>query len=174
MNRMARVGLLTITCAVLAGTSISAQKIIAKEGREEFEGVEYVGGDATHPKKVSGWLVLKDSTLSIHKCIRDCQASDTKPYYDSLPDYQFELRSVTSVTSSSDVRGASVGSKMLFGGLAGDRKQEFVLVRYENDRSAEAPYFKTKKSQSASLEAKIRFRLKKLGVVIPDAPRATP
>ena len=62
-----------------------------------------------------------------------------------------------------------MGSKLALGLLAGDRKEELVGLVYESATSAEAPIFKTQKAQAAALEAKIRFRLKKLGVVLPAA-----
>ncbi len=160
--------------AINLPTLAVAQTIIAKPDREEFEGVEYVGGDATQPKKLYGWLVLTDSTLSIHDCSgrrEYCGAKEKGNYYKPEPLFTIDLRRITSVESSSDVRGANAGSKILVGALAGDRKEEFVGLTYETKSSAEAPIFKTQKAQSAALEAKIRYRMKKLGVALsPSTP----
>jgi hypothetical protein len=115
-----------------------------------------------------GWLVLTDSTLSLHACGRQfCATHKDLPLYDSIPYFTIPLRSITDVSSSTQVRGPSTGSKIAFGLLAGDRKEEFVGLVYETATSAEAPIFKTQKAQASALEAKIRFRLKKLGIVLP-------
>lgn len=117
------------------------------------------------PKAKLGWLVITDSTIALHECTRQyCEYDKKGKHYKPEPIYAIRLQGIKSVESLSDVRGASVGSKLAFGFLAGDRKQEFVGVIYETETNAEAPVFKTQKAQSAAVEAKLKFRLKRLGI----------
>lgn len=74
-----------------------------------------------------------------------------------------------------DVRDASVGSKLLFGGLAGDRKQDFVTLTTETESIAEGIVFKVKQNEAAGIAAKINFYIRKaqqdaptLGQQVPD------
>lgn len=145
------------------------------DGSESFSRIEYIGGDATQPKKLYGWLVLTDSTLEWRDCTHsDCRGHKDGEYFKREARFTIPLRTMTELASSSEVRGASVESKLLIGSLAGDRRFEYVLVVYEHATSAEAPVFKTQKAQSDALEAKIRFRLKRLGITLqpPDTAKA--
>ena len=141
--------------------------IIARDGWEAFPEVEYQGGDATKPKKMYGMIVLTDSTIALHRCRwQYCEDDRKEVKTPFLPEplYLIPLRRIQEISASSQVRGPSVGSRIAFGLLAGDQKQEFVGLVYETESSAEAPVFRTLKTQSGAIEAKVRFRLKKLGV----------
>jgi hypothetical protein len=162
---------MVLVCTSILPIKVGAQRILSVDGRDEFQNVEYVGGDATQQKSRSGWLVVTDSTLSIHRCrLSGCLPHDKNRYYEEVPDYQIPLRTITEVTSSSQVRGPSTGSRIALGVFAGDRSEEFVGIIYETESSAEAPVFRTKQAQSAALEAKLRFRLKRLGVELTPTP----
>lgn len=157
--------------ALIALGRIDAQPpaVIARDGWEAFPVVEYQGGDATQPKKRAGMLVLTDSTLALHECYwTGCYdfKKQEKPPFRAEPLYLIPLRAVREVSASSQVRGPSTSSRIAWGMLASDRTEEFVGLVYESASSAEAPVFKTMKSQSGAIEAKVRFRLKKLGVDI--------
>jgi hypothetical protein len=169
----ARAVLVALSLAAIPG-DLAAQMIVAVDGRDEFQRVEYVGGDASQPKKEYGWLVLTDSTIAIHGCPQvACPHDKKRRYYREEPEYTVHLRHITEVTSSSQVRGPSTGSRLALGFLAGDRTEEFVGLVYETENAVEAPVFKTQRAQSAALEAKIKFRLKRLGVELVPAQGAS-
>lgn len=144
--------------------------IYARDGWEAFAGVYYEGGDATQPKRLMGMLVLTDSAIGFYRCV-SAQCFDDKkggkpfrePAYFSIP-----LTSVKDISTSSRVRGADAMGKIMVGGLASDRPEDFVALVYESQTSIEAPLFKTAKTQVAAIDAKIRFRLKKAGLELPD------
>lgn len=159
--------------AAVASMAVTAHAqsplVVSRDGWEAFPWVEYQGGDATQPTKRRGMLVLTDSTLSLHKCrfeYCDDHRKHTELPFEEKPLYTIQLRSIKEVTSSSQVRGPSAGSRLALGLLAGDRTEEMVGIVYESASSAEAPVFKTQKAQSAAVEAKLRFRLKKIGVTL--------
>ena len=148
-----------------------AQVVIVREGWEAFPGVEYQGGDATQPKKRWGVLILSDSTLGFYPCIEAEYCREYKGNVAQLnkPIFVIPLKQITDVSSSSQVRGASVGSKIAFGLLANDRAEEYFGFVYESETSAESPVFKVRKTQSGALEAKVKFRQRKLGVKVAPA-----
>ena len=153
----------------LLPVSLPAQSIIVRDGWEAFPNVEYQAGDATQPKKRYGVLVLTDSSVALFECrLSDCGDSPPRPLWQKAPYFVIPLAKVTGVGSNSLVRGASTGDKLLLGALAGSHSEEFVAVRYETAASAEAPVFRVGKNMAGAIEAKIRFRLKKLGIVIPE------
>lgn len=155
--------------ALIAGVqTLEAQEmIIAPNGDDLFNAVQYLGGDAAYPKKRWAVLLLTDSTLSLHDC-RDSGCEKREGTIRLKPAWMtIDLRSIKEVASSSQVRGPSTGSRIAFGLLAGDRTEEYVGLVYETASNAEAPVFETAKAHSGALEAKIRFRLKKLGVDLP-------
>lgn len=158
-----------VFAAVLAAPkSLHAQRIYVKDGWEAFPNVEYQGGDATQPKRLQGMLVLTDSTIALHPCAwvscGPVPNDTTKPPFAPKPFFTIRLSELKEVASSSDVRGPSAGAKLMVGALAGDRKDEFVGLVYETSSRAEAPTFRTEKTHANAIEAKIRFRLKKLGI----------
>jgi hypothetical protein len=148
--------------------------IVAGDGWEAFLGVEYVGGHAKFGyKRPSLVLVLTDTTLSVYPC-HDSFCSEPRGRgrwkSDSLI-FQVRLDQITAVDQSSRVKAASMGSKILIGFLASDKNEEFVGIGFETETSAEAPVFRTRQAQAGAIDAKIRFRLKRLGRSI--APRDT-
>lgn len=146
---------------------VAAQSIIARDGWEAFPEVEYQGGDTTQPKKRTGMLVLTDTTLALHKCRKEyCKDTKGKVPFKDPPYFTVLLSTLTAVDSSSQVRGPSTGDRIAWGGLAMDHTDEFVGLVYETPTNVQAPIFRTEKAQSAALAAKIRFRLKKLGIAL--------
>jgi len=147
-----------------------AQVVIARDGWEAFPNVGYEGGDATQPKKRNGVLVLTDSTLGLYQC-HDPYCEDRGKYFVrwDKPFFIVPLRQITEVSSSSQVRGSSVAGKLAFGLLANDRAEEYFGFVYESATSAESPVFKVQKTQSGALEAKVKFRQRKLGMTVAPA-----
>ena len=76
---------------------------------------------------------------------------------------------ITEVGNQTDVRDASVGKKLLFGGLAGSRKQDFVQITYETADLAEGLVFKVKQGTATGVVAKIQFAVKKKKGVSPES-----
>jgi hypothetical protein len=165
---------LAAIAAVLLPLALGAQApaVIAGDGWEAFPNVEYQGGDARFPKQLFGILVLTDSTLGFYPCRVttefSCRDAKGKSIWKDQPYFMIALSAVQHLQSSSRVRGASAGAKLMIGGLAGDRAQNFVSIVHETDSSAEAPLFQTTMAQSGAFEAKLRFRLKKLGRPLPE------
>jgi hypothetical protein len=159
---------------VLWGTPTLAQPpttgIYARDGWEAFAGVYYEGGDATQPKRLMGMLVLTDSSIGLHPCVYEQCQDDKKgkqpfkePAYFTIP-----LNAVKRITNSSQVRDADLAGKIMVGGLAPARAEDFVAIVYESPSSVEAPLFKSAKTQVAAIDAKLRFRLKKRGIELQD------
>lgn len=161
--------LLLLVPVVVSSQPYSGPSILVRDGWEGFPAVEYQGGDGTMPKKRTGMLVLTDSTLGFYSCPYDCEHDSKKPKFFDKPIFRLPLASVKEVSSSSQVRGATFGSKLMLGAFAGDRTEEFFGFVYESSTSAEAPVFKTMKAQSGAIEAKVKFRLKKLGLTVPPS-----
>lgn len=160
--------LLTVVAVCALAPSVRAQDIIVRDVYEAIPKVEYRGGDASHPEKLFGVLKLTDSTLSLHSCKRlRCQPVDGEVEWDYRPLLVVDLRSVREVSTSAQVRAPGVASRIAWGMFAPDRSEEFVGLVYETATSVEAPVFKVPKTTSAAIEAKVRFRLRKLGVVLP-------
>ena len=173
-----RKSLLVLGFSLAASTgSVNAQipKIVARDGWEAFLSVEYRGGHAQFDSRVVNLaLVLTDSTLGAYRCITgSCWAKDGDPIWKDPPLFVVRLDQITSVDASTSVRPASVGSKLLIGMLASDKREEFFGFAFESETSAEAPVFKTQATQAGALDAKIKFRLKKMGRPLPIAPDTT-
>jgi hypothetical protein len=169
MKLATRVALVAAVCC-LASRSEAQREIVARDGWEAFV-VEWMGGDATRAaKRHMAILVLDDTSMTLYACnvSPHCMTNGKGPPHKGPPLYSIQLKSVKDVTSSSQFRGQGTLAKLALGGLAGDANDELVNVDYETASSAESPVFKTERAQSAALESKIRFRLKKLGVTIPE------
>lgn len=114
-----------------------------------------------------GVLVLTDSALGFYPCrVRQqggCAVDKGKSVWTEPAHFVIALTGVQSLESSSRVRNASAGDRLLIGSLASDRPQNFITVAHETAASAEAPMFRTEVTQAGALDAKIRFRMKKLG-----------
>ena len=134
-------------CGLLlfAGFGTSARVAAAQE---VFQDVEYISGHANMENKEKGMLLIGESELRF-----------TKNNGDVL--FAIPLSAVTEVSSQVEVRDGSVGKKLLFGGLAGSRKQDFVQVSYETDKLAEGLVFKVKQGKSTGIVAKLKFAAKK-------------
>jgi hypothetical protein len=159
--------LFTLSLVIVpALTHAQGSAIYVGDGFEAFPNVEYQGGDASQPaKKRIGMLVLTDSTLAFHACRWDMCVNARKgqnvlPFTEEAI-MTMPLRAIKDITNDTQVRGATKTRKLLIGGLASDRSEEMVTVVYETASSAETPVFNTMKTQSASIAAKVKFRIKK-------------
>lgn len=157
-----------VVLALLAARA-DAQEIYVGDDWEGFPYVEYLGGDARHKHKGIGILVLTDTAIAFYNCAselcRGRKGRNFDPHKGLL--WVLPLRSIKDVSSSSQNKGPSATGRMLFGALATDRNEEYFGFSYETETSAEAPVFKVPKTFSGALEAKVRFRLKRLGVQLP-------
>lgn len=137
--RAAFASVLLLAMAAL-GHEASAQEMVPD--------VEYISGHEGMTDKVKGTLLIGDSELKFTK-------------KDGTPIFTVALSSITEVGNQTDIRDASVGKKLLFGGLAGSRKQDFVQVTYETEKLAEGLVFKVKQGTSTGIVAKVKFAVKK-------------
>lgn len=143
--RFARALSAMLSLAIVFAGSLHAQDVIKK--------VRYKGGHAAWgEEEIRGILVIGDSILTFR------QDNDKESTLD-IP-----LRKVTDISSQTQRKEASVGSKLLFGGLARSRQEEFVAVSYDLPDNAEAIIFRFEPNTSAAALAKIKFRMRKLGV----------
>ena len=113
-----------------------------------FSDVEYISGHAGMDDKIKGLLIVGESEVKFTK--KDGTLLMTVP-----------VARITEVGNQTDVRDASVGKKLLFGGLAGSRKQDFVQITYETENLAEGIVFKVKQGTGTGVVAKIKFAAKK-------------
>src|SRR5207237_8881915 len=113
-------------------------------GQTTFKVVGYVSRNTSMEDKVKGVLVLDAKEIRF-------QGKDGAPLI-SIP-----LSEITEVGSQTDIRDASVGKKLLFGGLSGSGKQECVQNTYETAQTAEALIFTMKQSTSPGLVARLTF-----------------
>ncbi|MFL5403994.1 MAG: hypothetical protein ACJ8BF_14405 [Gemmatimonadales bacterium] len=133
-------GLLFLALVTLGSGAATAQ--------EMYSDVEYISGHADLTEKQKGTLLIGDSELKFTK-------------KDGTLVFSVPLAGVTEVNNQVEVRDASVGKKLLFGGLAGSRKQDFVQISYETDQLAEGIVFKVKQGTSTGIVAKLKFAVKK-------------
>jgi hypothetical protein len=141
MRRQVFLSLLTLLCLAPAA---------ALHAQEMFPDVEYVAGKDGFADKAKGTLVLGPEELRfVNK--------------DGNLIFAIPVASITEVTQDVQVRDASVGKKLLFGGLAGSRKQEFVQITSESATTAEGIVFKVKQGTSINVVAKIKFAVKRAG-----------
>ncbi len=132
--------------AALAVLSLGAT--VRAHAQEMFPDVEYIAGKDGFAEKAKGTLVLGAEELRfVNK--------------DGNLIFAIPVASITEVTQDVQVRDASVGKKLLFGGLAGSRKQEFVQITSESANSAEGVVFKVKQGTSVNVVAKIKFAVKR-------------
>lgn len=132
---------------------------------DHFEDVHYLGGLTGYKTGHYGWLVLGDSALEFHECIlAGCVKKDGE-IIQPTAQVTMPYRKMTDVAGATERHGPSVGSKMLIGAFASERRDELVTVAFDSENSAEAPVFTTKEHESAQLLAKIRFKLRKMGLV---------
>ncbi len=138
---------LLFVCVLATLTLASTAKLYAQE---LFPDVEYIAGKDGFADKAKGTLMLGTEELRfVNK--------------DGNLIFAIPVASITEVTQDVQVRDASVGKKLLFGGLAGSRKQEFVQVTSESATTAEGVVFKVKQGTSVNVVAKIKFAVKRAG-----------
>ena len=165
-NRISAVLALLATIAV--APSLRAQKIIVHEGYEAFPLVEYKGGRAGFPKQSYGVLVVTDTTFEYWACCYSGFGDNKQSVWDpKLMFWSVPLKWITEVNASTASKGASVTGRVMFGVLATDNNEEYFGFAFETDKTAEAPVFKMPKTFAGALEAKVKFRMKKLGVATP-------
>jgi hypothetical protein len=132
---------------------------------EHFEGVEYQGGLSGYKAPHTGWLVLTDSAVEYHEClVMGCPKKDGVTVQGKAQ-VVMPYRKMTDVGGVTERHGASVGSRVALGAFASERRDELVTIAFDGENTAEAPVFKTKEHESAQLTAKIRFHLRKLGLL---------
>jgi len=119
--------------------------------QERFKSVEYQTGHAGFRKKEWGRLLIGDTAIVF-----------TTPNDKERARFLIPLRTITSVSSSSERNDASVGSKIMFGFLSRSRKNEYLQITTETPETAEGIVFKVKNSESLGIATKIRHRLKRL------------
>lgn len=140
LRRRVPVGLaLTVSVGLASASAAVAQ--------ERYADVEYISGRAGMSTKVKGTLVIGDSLYFLKR--------------DSTTAFSVPLSAITEVGNQTDIRDASVGKKLLFGGLSGSRKQDFVNVTYETAETAEGLVFKVKQGTATGIVAKLKFAMKK-------------
>lgn len=128
--------------------------------QDVFPQVEYISGHAGAVDKEKGSLVIGDSVLKF----------TTK---DGALLFSIPLSGVTEVSNQTDIRDSSLGKKLLFGFLAGSRKQEFVQLTYETEEVAEGIVFKVKQGTSPGIVAKLKFAIKKIQGKAPTSQAST-
>ena len=138
------------TLVRLALVALALVPLGAAQAQEMFPDVEYVAGKDNFPEKQKGTLMIGSEDLRF--------VDKNGNLIFAIP-----LSTVTEVTQDVQIRDASVGKKLLFGGLAGSRKQEFIQITSETENSAEGVVFKVKQGTSLSVMAKVRFAVKKAG-----------
>jgi hypothetical protein len=140
---------------LLATASIVAMVPTRSTGAQELvPDVEYISGHAGFSDKQKGILLIGESVVKFNK-------------KDGTTLFTIPLDSITDIGSQTDVRDASVGKKLLLGGFAGTRKQEFVQVTYESPTMAEGLVFKVKDGAAPGVIAKVKFAIKKRKTVTP-------
>ena len=143
----------------LAFVALALAPLRAVQAQDLFPDVEYVAGKDNFPEKQKGTLMIGADELRF--------VDKNGKLIFAIP-----LTSVTEVTQDVQIRDASVGKKLLFGGLAGSRKQEFIQITSETENSAEGVVFKVKQGTSVNIMAKVRFGVKKAGGRAAQAPAA--
>lgn len=157
-----------LTLLLTLPAALNAQPpIMTGPGWEGFPHVEYQGGDATQMKKLEGILVLTDSTVALHQCVYECTSKGGRAAFFPTPLYVIRLRTITVVNSASAAR-VQDGERPILEALLDPASADDLLIVYETEQNAEAPHFRAQKTQSAAIEAKIRFRLKKMGIVLTE------
>jgi len=129
--------------------SVMAVAASRAPGQDTFKDVEYVSGHAGMEDKLKGVFVLDAKELRFQ--------DRAGKLLISIP-----LSEITEVGNQTDIRDASVGKKLLFGGLSGSRKQEFVQITYETPQAAEGLVFKVKQGTSTGIVAKLKFAVKQV------------
>lgn len=139
-----------ITSAVVLFVGWAATSPALLRAQDSFQDVEYVAGKGGFDDKAKGVLTVSNASIEF-------KDKDGKVRF-SIP-----TRTITDVTNDVQIRDASVGKKLLFGSLAGSRKQEFIQLTTETSDAAEGIVFKVKQGTSVNVMAKIKFAMKHSG-----------
>ena len=139
---------------LLAAAAIAAIPVHHLLAQDVIKDVEYMAGKDGFGDKKKGELELSKETIRFVK-------EDGRDLIFKIP-----TASITLAERQTDVRDGSVGKKLLFGSLAGSRKQEFITLTVETSETAEAIVFKVKQNTGAATLAKINLYRKKAGVVV--------
>lgn len=171
---MIRLCALALMLAFVASTARSQENaMLSGDGWEAFPFVEYKGGDSRLPRARYGVLVLTDSTIALHDCAdrNNCRNNSRRhPVFKDSAVLVIRLADLRAVSASTETRGPGVGRRVMWGVLANDRTVEQVSLAYDTETTAEAPVFATRPTHAAAIEAKILFRLRRLGVELPERP----
>lgn len=129
----------------------SQQSAVAPPGVDKnslYSDVEYISGHEGFDQKRKGQLVV---------------TADGVGFFDNKGKLIFSLQAQTikDAEHTRDIRDPSVGKKLLFGALAGDRKQDFLTITTETQSTAEGVVFKVKQNSATGLAAKIGFYARK-------------
>lgn len=159
-------------CAVLSAGALSAQvtAVMTGDGWEAFPRVQYTGGHASFPRPMWGVLVLTDSSLSFHPCGdgRRCEyVPRGKAVFKDTVIFTMRLTDIRELTPTTRTVGPGLGRRAVWGVWANDRSEETIEIRFATDATAEAPTFRTGPTQSASIDAKVRFRMERLRSAVP-------
>lgn len=138
------------TLVRLALVAFALVPLGALRAQDMFPDVEYVSGKDNFPEKKKGTLMIGTDELRF--------VDKNGQLIFAIP-----LSNVTEVTQDVQIRDGSVGKKLLFGSLAGSRKQEFIQITAESENSAEGVVFKVKQGTSINIMAKVKFAVKKAG-----------
>jgi len=128
---------------------------MAAAAQEIIPDVEYFGGKDGFTEKEKGVLLVSVDGVKFTR-------------KDGSVIFEVPMASITQVERSTDIRDASVGKKLLFGSLAGSRKQDFITVSTESSTTAEAIVFKLKQNAGSAAAAKINFYRKKAGMSVSE------
>jgi hypothetical protein len=154
---MRRTSFVLLACLVTA--FIVAHPLLAQD---RIPKVRYKGGhEGWGEEEIRGILLIGDSTITF----RD----DDKRRSLEIP-----ILKITDIGNQTQRKEASVGSKLLFGSLARSRQEEFLAISYELPDNAEAVVFRFEPNTSAAVLAKIKFRMKKLGMAPPPSSESAP
>ncbi len=134
-----------VAITVLVPSVLMAQKIDKKSGRPYWN-VFPRGGDSQLPSDIPMTLMMTDSTLELR----------WKSSRDEPADYVIPIRMIVETSGRSNRVGGS-----LTNWASGE---ESITIVYEHEKDAEAPLFKTDVGDSAQIAARIRFRMRKLGI----------
>lgn len=160
---------LTLFSGPVAHAQERNTNVFTGEGFEAFPSVQYVGGDARFTKKQLGILVLTDSTIEFHRCLLDgCAFRKGDGFFAESRLWSIPLKNITAISAVARNTGPSTAGRVLWGVLATDKNREYIALTYDTDASAEAPVWETPKNMAATFEAKLRFRLRKAGLVLPS------
>lgn len=132
----------------MAAAVLSCVTARAAHAQDLFQDAEYISGKIGFDDKVKGTLVVAPQAVSFMR-------------QDGSQLFRIPIEQITEVSQDVQIRDASVGKKLLWGGLAGSRKQEFVQVTTESEEAAEGVVIKVKQGASVNAVAKIRFAMKK-------------